>query len=51
MEKLYELEDPRQPSDGTRHGFREILAIAAYAMLPEVDCLEDIAPWGRLMAE
>jgi hypothetical protein len=30
MEKLSELEDPRQPSNGTRHDFREILVIARF---------------------
>lgn len=33
MEQLGELEDPRQPSNGTRHDFREILVIAVCAML------------------
>jgi ATP-dependent Clp protease ATP-binding subunit ClpA len=35
MEKLSELEDPRQPSNGTRHDFREILVIAVCAMLSD----------------
>jgi hypothetical protein len=51
MEKLSELEDPRQPSNGTRHDFREILVIAVYAMLSDADSFEDIAQWGRLKAD
>ena len=35
MEKLSGLEDPRQPSNGTRHDFREILVIAVCAMLSD----------------
>ena len=52
MEKLSELEDPRQPSNGTRHDFREILVIAVCAMLSDADSFEDIptrhcgASWG-----
>ena len=42
MEKLSELEDPRQPSNGTRHDFREILVIAVCAMLSDADSFEDI---------
>ena len=48
MEKLSELEDPRQRSNGTRHDFREILVIAVCAMLSDADSFEDIALWGRL---
>ena len=33
MEKLSELDDPRQPSNGARHDFRENLVIAVCAML------------------
>ena len=40
MEKLSELEDPRQPSNGTRHDFREILVIAVCAMLSDADSFE-----------
>ena len=50
MEKLSELEDPRQPSNGTRHDFREILVIAVCAMLSDADSFEDIALWGRHQA-
>jgi hypothetical protein len=51
MEKLSELEDPRQPSNGMRHNFREILVIAVCAMLSDADSFEDIALWGRLKAD
>jgi predicted transposase YbfD/YdcC len=51
MEKLSELEDPRQRSNGTRHDFREILVIAVCAMLSDADSFEDIALWGRLKAD
>ena len=51
MEKLGELEDPRQPSNGKRHDFREILVIAVCAMLSDADSFEDIALWGRLKAD
>ena len=51
MEKLSELEDPRQPSNGTRHDFREILVIAVCAMLSDADSFEDIALCGRLKAD
>lgn len=33
METLSELEDPCQPSNGTRHDIREVLVIAVCAML------------------
>jgi len=51
METLSELEDPRRPSNGTRHDFREILVIAVCAMLSDADSFEDIALWGRLKAD
>ena len=50
MVTLSELEDPRRPSNGTRHDFREILVIAVCAMLSDADSFEDIALWGRLKA-
>lgn len=43
MECLNELPDPRKPSNGTRHDFREILVIAICAMLSDSDSFEDIA--------
>ena len=48
MERLNELPDPRKPSNGTRHDFREILVIAICAMLSDSDSFDDIALWGRL---
>jgi predicted transposase YbfD/YdcC len=48
MECLNELPDPRQPSNGTQHDFREILVIAICAMLSDSDSFDDIALWGRL---
>ena len=44
---LSELNDPRQPSNGTLHDFREILLIALAAMLSDSDTVEDIAYWAR----
>jgi predicted transposase YbfD/YdcC len=48
MDCLALIEDPRQPSNGTLHDFREILVIAVCAMLSDADNFEDIALWGRL---
>ena len=47
MEKLGELEDPRQPSNGIRHDFREILVILIAAVLSDCDTVEDITFWAR----
>lgn len=47
MDCLSELEDPRQPSNGTRHDFREMLVIAVCACLSDVDHCEDIALWAQ----
>ncbi len=48
MDCLATLEDPRRPSNGTLHDFREILVIAICAMLSDSDNIEDIALWGRM---
>ena len=48
MEKLSEIEDPRRPSNRTRHAFREIVVCA---MLSDADRFEDIALCGRLKAD
>ncbi len=48
MACLSELTDPRKPSNGTRHDFREILVIAICAVLSDSDGFDDIALWGRL---
>lgn len=47
MDCLSCVEDPRMPSNGTRHDFREILVIAICAMLSDADSFEDIAAWGQ----
>jgi predicted transposase YbfD/YdcC len=44
---LSEIDDPRQPSNGTLHDFQEILVIAIAAMLSDSDTVEDIAFWAR----
>jgi len=47
MSCLTEINDPRMPSNGTLHDFREILVIAIAAMLSDSDSVEDIAFWAR----
>lgn len=47
MSCLSEIDDPRQPSNGTLHDFQEILVIAIAAMLSDSDTVEDIAFWAR----
>jgi len=47
MSCLTEIDDPRSPSNGTLHDFREILVMAAAAMLSDCDTVEDIAFWAR----
>ena len=44
---LKEVDDPRKPSNGTLHDFREILVMAIAAVLSDCDTIEDIAHWGR----
>ena len=44
---LSEIDDPRKPSNGTLHDFREILVIAIAATLSDSDTAEDIAFWAR----
>lgn len=41
------IDDPRKPSNGTLHDFREILVIAIAATLSDSDTVEDIAFWAR----
>ena len=43
---LSEIDDPRKPSNGTLHDFREILVIAIAATLSDSDTVEDIAFLG-----
>ena len=47
MSSLAEIDDPRRPSNGTLHDFREILVIRIAAVLSDCDTVEDIAFWGR----
>lgn len=47
MDCLSEIDDPRKPSSGILHGFREILVISIAAMLSDSDTVEDIAFWAR----
>ena len=47
MDYLGETDDPRKPSNGTRHDFREILVIAIAAVLSDCDTVEDIVFWAR----
>lgn len=48
MDCLGEIDDPRRPSNGTLHDFREILVMAIAAALSDSDTVEDIAHWARM---
>ena len=48
MELLNEVDDPRKPSNGTRHDLREILVIAICAVLSDADHVEDLCEWARV---
>ena len=48
MDYVSKLDDPRRPSNGTLHDFREILVISICAMLSDADNVEDIALWGQM---
>lgn len=48
MELLNEVDDPRRPSNGTRHDLQEILVIAICAVLSDADSVEDLALWARV---
>lgn len=48
MDCLEEIDDPRQPSNGTLHDFKEILVMAIAAALSDSDTVEDIAHWARM---
>lgn len=48
MDCLSEIGDPRKPSNGTLHDFREILVIAIAAVLSDSDTVEDIAFWAQM---
>lgn len=47
MNYLTEIDDPRKPSNGMLHDFREILVIAIAAVLSDCDTVEDIAFWAK----
>lgn len=47
MSCLSDIDDPRKPSNGTLHDFREILVIAIAAVLSDCDTVEDIAFWAK----
>jgi predicted transposase YbfD/YdcC len=48
MECLSDIDDPRRPSNGTRHDFQEMLVMAIAAVLSDCDTVEDIADWARM---
>lgn len=47
MEMLSHVDDPRQPSNGTRHNFLELLVMTISAVLSDCDTIEDVAAWSR----
>ncbi len=47
MQALEHIDDPRQPSNGTLHDFREILVIAICAVLCDNDTFEEMVAWAR----
>ena len=47
MELLSDIDDPRQPSNGTRHDFQELLVMTLSAVLSDCDTIEDVAAWSR----
>ena len=47
MEMLSDVDDPRQPSNGTRHDFLELLVMTISAVLSDCDTIEDVAAWSR----
>lgn len=47
MEMLNEVDDPRQPSNGTRHDFQELLVMTISAVLSDCDTIEEVAAWSH----
>ena len=47
MQALEHIDDPRSPSNGTRHDFRELLVVAICAMLSDNDTFEEMVAWAR----
>ena len=43
MDLLSDVDDPRQPSNGTRHDFQELLVMTISAVLSDCDTIEDVA--------
>lgn len=42
------IDDPRQPSNGTLHDFREMLVMMIAAVLSDCDTVEEMADWARM---
>lgn len=42
------IDDPRQPSNGTLHDFREMLVMMIAATLSDCDTVEEMADWARM---
>jgi predicted transposase YbfD/YdcC len=51
VEALSLIKDPRKPSNGTLHDFREIRVIAVCAMLSDAETLEDIVEWAKIKTD
>ncbi|MCE1180753.1 MAG: ISAs1 family transposase [Rhodocyclales bacterium] len=47
MKMLSDVEDPRRPSNGTRHDFVELLVMTISAVLADCDTIEEVAAWSR----
>jgi hypothetical protein len=47
LSMLNEVEDPRRPSNGTRHDFVELLVMTISAVLADCDTIEEVAAWSR----
>lgn len=47
IDVLAGLQDPRKPSNGTRHDFQEILVMTIAAVLSDCDTMEDVVEWSR----
>ncbi len=47
MAMLSDVDNPRQPSNGPRHDFLELLVMMISAVLSDCDTIEDVAAWSR----
>lgn len=45
---LSTIDDPRQPSNGTLHDFREMLVMMIAAVLSDCDTVEEMVDWARM---